>query len=189
MHPEETFESGDALFAMDAEMRVTTWNEAAARLTGKTAAEVVGRPCWEAIDGLDADGSPACRPGCAWARSLREGRPVASQELLVPTGHGLRRMTIATVSVNDRRAPAFLHVLHDVGAAEPPPTPGAKGPLSHRQLRVLELLADGRRAREIADILGLSEATVRNHIRAVLSRLDCHSQLQAAAEARRRDLI
>ena len=54
---------------------------------------------------------------------------------------------------------------------------------------MLELLAEGRRARDIAVALGLSETTVRNHISAVLTRLGCHSQLQAVVEARRRGLI
>jgi DNA-binding CsgD family transcriptional regulator len=45
-------------------------------------------------------------------------------------------------------------------------------------------MSEGVRAREIADRLGLSEATVRNHIRVVLRRLDSHSQLEAVARAR-----
>jgi PAS domain S-box-containing protein len=189
MSQTETFDSGDALFSMDSAMRITSWNGAAERLTGKAARETVGRPCWEAIDGLNLDGSPACRPDCAWARSLREGQPVASQDMLVPTRSGLRRVTIATVSLNDRQAPRFLHVMRDGGAAEWPPGPDGQRPLSRRQRRVLELLADGKRAREIAETLGLSETTVRNHIRAVLARLGCHSQLQAVVEARRRGIV
>jgi DNA-binding NarL/FixJ family response regulator len=61
--------------------------------------------------------------------------------------------------------------------------------LSPRQREVLGLLAEGTRAREIGTKLGLSEATVRNHIRDVLRKLDCHSQLQAVARARERHLI
>ena len=61
--------------------------------------------------------------------------------------------------------------------------------LSPRQHEVLCLLADGMRAREIGAKLGLSETTVRNHIRGVLRRLECHSQLQAVARARERHLI
>jgi DNA-binding NarL/FixJ family response regulator len=64
-----------------------------------------------------------------------------------------------------------------------------QAPLSPRQREVLGLLARGVRAREIGSSLGLSEATVRNHIREVLRRLDCHSQLQAVARARERHLI
>lgn len=61
--------------------------------------------------------------------------------------------------------------------------------LSPRQREVLALLADGMRAREIGVRLGLSEATVRNHIRGVLRKLECHSQLQAVARARERHLL
>jgi len=185
----EEFDSGDALFSMDAEMRVVSWNEAAERLTGKPAGETIGRPCWEAIAGFNPDGSVACRPNCAWIRSLRSGRLVSSQDLLVDTARGLRRVAITTVSASDRDTPLYLHVLRDEGPAERPSEEAHKGPLSRRQLRVLELLAEGRRARDIAAALGLSETTVRNHIRAVLSRLGCHSQLQAVVEARRRGLI
>jgi DNA-binding NarL/FixJ family response regulator len=61
--------------------------------------------------------------------------------------------------------------------------------LSPRQREVLELLSEGLGARGIAVQLGLSEATVRNHIRGLLRRLDCHSQLQAVARAREQHLL
>jgi DNA-binding NarL/FixJ family response regulator len=61
--------------------------------------------------------------------------------------------------------------------------------LSPRQAEVLGLLDRGLRARAIAAVLGLSETTVRNHIRALLHRLDSHSQLQALARARERHLL
>lgn len=185
----EEFDSGDALFSLNGEMQVVFWNEAAEQLTGKPAAEVIGRPCWEAIAGLNPDGSAACHPDCAWIRSLRSGRLVSSQDLLLDTARGLRRVAITTVSASDRDTPLYLHVLRDEGPAEHPSEKARKGPLSRRQQRVLELLAEGRRARDVAVTLGLSETTVRNHIRAVLTRLGCHSQLQAVAEARRRGLI
>lgn len=63
------------------------------------------------------------------------------------------------------------------------------GPLSPRQLEVLRLLAEGLSADTIAHMLGLSLPTVRNHISATLRRLDCHSQLEAVAVARRRYLL
>ena len=44
-------------------------------------------------------------------------------------------------------------------------------------------MSQGVRAREIAARLGLSQSTVRNHIRALLRRLDSHSQLEAVARA------
>ncbi len=61
--------------------------------------------------------------------------------------------------------------------------------LSPRQREVLELMSEGVRAREIAARLGLSPTTVRNHIRGLLRRLDCHSQLEAVARARQWGLL
>ena len=56
--------------------------------------------------------------------------------------------------------------------------------LSPRQRDVLVLMSDGVRVKEIAVRLGLSETTVRNHVRLLLRRLECHSQLEAVARAR-----
>jgi DNA-binding NarL/FixJ family response regulator len=54
---------------------------------------------------------------------------------------------------------------------------------------VLRLIADGVPAKVISTRLGISEATVRNHIRAILAGLETHSQLEAIAKARRLRLI
>lgn len=51
------------------------------------------------------------------------------------------------------------------------------------------LLANGIPAREIAVRLGLAETTVRNHIRHLLRKLGCHSQLEAVAVAYRLGLL
>jgi len=61
--------------------------------------------------------------------------------------------------------------------------------LSPRQRQVLTLLADGLGPPAIARRLGLSLPTVRNHVAAVLHRLECHSQLEAVAAARRLGLV
>jgi DNA-binding CsgD family transcriptional regulator len=61
--------------------------------------------------------------------------------------------------------------------------------LTGRQLEILGLIADGIPAKVISVRLGLSETTVRNHIRGILVRLGCHSQLEAVATARRAGLL
>jgi len=66
-----------------------------------------------------------------------------------------------------------------------PPLGDQLATLTRREREVLELLADGHRAHTIAAELELSVLTVRNHIQAVLRKLGCHSQLEAAALARR----
>ena len=50
-------------------------------------------------------------------------------------------------------------------------------------------MRDGLAAKAISQRLRIAEPTVRNHIRAILLELGCHSQLEALAKARRWGLI
>ena len=61
--------------------------------------------------------------------------------------------------------------------------------LSRRELDVVELLAAGIDTKTMADTLGLSVNTIRNHIANVSLRLGAHSRLEVVAEAMRRGLI
>ena len=57
--------------------------------------------------------------------------------------------------------------------------------LTQREREVLALLADGQRAQAVADHFVVSLATVRTQIRAVLTKLEVGSQLEAVALYRR----
>lgn len=61
--------------------------------------------------------------------------------------------------------------------------------LTPRQTEVLRLLAEGLTTEAVAERLGIAVETARNHIRAVLRRLDAHSRLEAVVEARQRGLL
>lgn len=61
--------------------------------------------------------------------------------------------------------------------------------LTERERRVLELLASARATGEIATLLCLSEHTVRNGIRCLLTKLGVHTRVEAVSEASRRGLI
>lgn len=149
--------------------------------------------CWEILDGVDQDGVSVCHAGCTHAREVWAGRPAESPDLLVATTRGRCRVALSTVGVQHAGQPLLVHTMRELTAAAPDGRqggePGDTDPLSPRQLAVLELLDEGHRAREIAAQLGISETTVRNHVAAILSRLGCHSQLEAVAEARRRGII
>jgi len=188
----DEFRSGDALFSFGEDMRVVSWNDAAHELTGISADEAVGRPCWDVLCGVDAGGGLVCHKGCSGARLARQGWPVSAQELLIKTSGGRRRVMVSTIAApNDRAEPLFLHVMRNgTEAAEDGRSDRMRvSTLTPRQLEVLEALADGEPAKLIARRLGIAEATVRNHIRMILFELGCHSQLEAVAEARRRHLI
>jgi DNA-binding CsgD family transcriptional regulator len=139
------------------------------------------------LGGRDERGNIVCHPGCSTARLAREGWPVCCQGLLIKARGGTRRVDIATIAVDEGDRPLFLHVM--VPRREPASPPAVPVALTGRQRQVLALLADGVPAKVIAARLGLAEATVRNHIRAVLVALGTHSQLEAIAKARRMQLI
>ena len=61
--------------------------------------------------------------------------------------------------------------------------------LTHRQLEVLRLMAQGNSNKEIARELGISENTVRVHISAIISALDATNRTEAAYSAMRLGLI
>jgi PAS domain S-box-containing protein len=183
--PAPSVRSGDALFAFDSDLTVVSWNRAAEDLTGISAEQAVGRPCWEVLSGHDGRGDLVCHPGCSIARLARESWSVGCQQLVIKAGSGSRTVHVSTIALDDGGSRHFLHVLvpHD---GRPPRRLRL---LTARQQEVLQLLADGVPAKAIATRLGIVEVTVRNHIRAILISLSAHSQLEAIANARRLHLI
>ncbi len=74
-------------------------------------------------------------------------------------------------------------------AAGPDTRPTPLPALSRRELQVLQLLASGLGTRQIADDLGVSPITARNHITHVVSKLGVRNRLEAVLYASRRRLI
>lgn len=61
--------------------------------------------------------------------------------------------------------------------------------LTPREQEVLEMLVDGRSGSGIAKQMGISKNTVRTHIQSILTKLQVHSRLEAAAFAVRHRLV
>jgi two-component system response regulator DesR len=127
--------------------------------------------------------------------SLRALRP--SAQLVVLTSHarpGLlaaaRRAGADALLVKDQPLRTVLDVIRGADQPRPHVTAPAEVPrLTPREREVLELLASGTQAQQIARELGLSLHTVRDHIRAILGKLGAHSQLDAVVTADRLGLI
>jgi DNA-binding CsgD family transcriptional regulator len=62
-------------------------------------------------------------------------------------------------------------------------------PLTARQMEVLRLLAQGIAPIGIAETLGVSLHTVRNHIQGIARRLRAHSRVEMVSKAYRAGLI
>ncbi len=82
-------------------------------------------------------------------------------------------------------SPGELQRLLVAPAAERP----LDDPLTARELEVLRLLAGGANTAASSEILGISPATLRAHVQAILRKLGAHSRLEAVAEASRLGLI
>ena len=109
--------------------------------------------------------------------------------------------------MKDTRADSFVGAIRDVidgriVVPEPTGRPavvgagGNGGPvnllarqLTRRELQVLELLTQGATSAEIGRRLGVSTNTVRTHVQGILSKLQVHSRLEAAAVAVRDQLV
>jgi DNA-binding NarL/FixJ family response regulator len=61
--------------------------------------------------------------------------------------------------------------------------------LSSREMEVLQLLMSGKRNKDIASQLGITEATVKSHVSAILMRLNVSDRTEAVVTALRRGLV
>jgi DNA-binding NarL/FixJ family response regulator len=61
--------------------------------------------------------------------------------------------------------------------------------LSSREMEVLRLLMSGKKNKEIASMLGITEATVKSHVSAILMRLNVNDRTEAVVTALRRGLV
>jgi PAS domain S-box-containing protein len=175
----EQLRCGDALMEFDRDLTVRGWNAAAAQLTGVSAEEALGRPCWDVLRGVDDRGNVVCHARCAGARNAVRGNPPRTQALHIRGRDGRVPVLVSTLALPDG---CCLHVLT-------PRTCRGEIALPPRRLEILRLLADGVPAKAIAARLHIAEPTVRSHIRALLRELDAHSQLEAIAHARRRGFV
>lgn len=66
---------------------------------------------------------------------------------------------------------------------------GESAPLTSRQLQILPLLAEGMPNKRIADALGLTEGTVKQHLKDLFRRLNANNRTQAVREGRRLGLL
>ena len=210
-------QTADGVYALDRGQRIVFWNAAAERMLGYRAEEVIGHPCHEVFEGEPRPGCLECHAGCPVMVAAQHHEPVPTYNLLSRTRDGDTIMLNVSVVVpmdNDTSL-ATIHLFRDAthqlryetyvehllcaAARLPgPPQTLARGlpaaeifyaPLSAREKEVLTLLVQGRAAREIADALCISYATVRNHLHAVLRKLGVHNQRQAITLALERHLV
>lgn len=200
-------------YVLSLHQTILYWNERAERILGIPAAQAVGRRCYELETATPGPLTPSCLGGCPLIAALRRGEIPRPGRLELLCGSGERRelsVTPMAVALDESDAPLLVYlfddgpapepaaseegaVLDDPGRAissegiDPPERPAIR--LSHRQLQVLRLMALGRRTAQIAAELGITEHTVRNHIRHLRAKLDARTQLDAVVAAMRLGIL
>ena len=197
--PVEAFEhAGHAVLVSGEDGRVEYCNPATAVLLKRDRHQIEGQRCCEVMRLRSPEGKLLCRADCAVQAQVRRGKvPQMRPTLLSVNGDPPRTVDLFSVAVSPPggRRIAILHVIKDSAEAHADSVvktdrhrePTSCACLSPREKEVLRHLAVGEGTDQIADELFLSSATVRNHIRAILSKLKVHSRIEAvlASVARR----
>lgn len=61
---------------------------------------------------------------------------------------------------------------------------GEENPLTDREIEVLELVAEGKNTKEIADELSIKTGTVRNYISTILDKLNVKNRIEAISQSK-----
>lgn len=197
------------IYAVSLDQTIVFWNRAAERILGYTAQEILGRRCYEVIKGMAPGSlTPECLGGCPSIRYLRAGLVPSKTRLRMFRSSGESKwVTVNPMVVSGivEGTPLLMHifddsedeedfgqfettvrgVLSESGAevlsdrAPGPVNLGGDPGLTPRELEVLRLVALGWETPRIAEQLGISRHTVRNHIRNLRQKLSASTKLEA----------
>jgi DNA-binding CsgD family transcriptional regulator len=196
-------------FATDSRERIVFWNRGAARVFGRRSEEALGRRCFEVVCGRDVFGNRLCYANCPISAMARANETICGFEARVPGAAGDADPTLVHVTIlriPGPRADLFtlVHVVQPIDPAArearlplavermalpEASAPDGEPPLTPREVEVLHLVAAGLQNKEIAQTLGLSLATVRNHVHNALEKLGVHSKLEMISMAFRKGWV
>jgi PAS domain S-box-containing protein len=190
---------GEAVVFLDDRLRVEEVNDQAAALLGRPPQELLGRGWFDVLDVWDENGRPVTPDGPfargllaepaaheVWRGVLRpDGQRVLLRNRWTPLAGGSEGLRGYVLTMQDAMAPT----LNSAPLPQQRRQARTAAGLTPREHEVLERLADGQDAMEIARGLELSVYSVRGHIKSLMRKLKVHSQLQAVVVAARRGIV
>lgn len=192
--------TGDAAFAVDRKGVIVQWNPAAEKTFGFPATEALQQKCWRLLGGKDTYSNKYCCKFCPLREMAFQHEAVNGFDASFKTASaGRKQFSISCVTVFDESDNGvLLHVCHpqtetakrgnnNVTSKSSAKNKGVT--LSQRETEVLKLLADEKSTRQMASLMGISPATVRNHIFNTLRKLRVHTRLEAVLSGNRLNLI
>lgn len=204
--------TGDGAFAVDEDLQIVCWNDAAEAILGFDSQGVTGQFCYQILRGFDEERHLVCKKGCPLAISAFKSKPVPNYDIQLKTKQGERcwlNMSFITPKMGDNgNKKMIVHLFRDISQRKndemffhqiletarrysKTPVEIDDGGDSHfliknlteREREVLILLTRGLSTREVAGTLFISRNTARNHIQNILSKLQVHSRLEAVTYA------
>lgn len=138
----------------------------------------------------DEQAFQALQAGAAAYRS-KDVKPKDLLEVLQRVAHGeyvINDVVLEEPKIASRLLSQFRNLPQDISSTPDVDFP-IFTPLSEREIEVLERIAIGGSNKEIADELGISTQTVKNHISSILRKLSLNDRTQAVLYALRRGWI
>jgi len=202
--------------ANDASGQLVFWNRAAEVLFRRTAASALSTRCYAAVAGRDFFGNRYCSESCPVLDIARRQEQIRGFTLRAQTPDmpHEEELNVTILKLSGSRPDRFLlvHLLHPGRFSRPSPSvaeprkphagnghereaptfadgPADTRPLTSRETEVLTWVSAGLQNKEIAQELGISLATVRNHVHNILEKLTVHSKLEAVSLAFRRGWV
>ena len=207
--------TADAAFTVTADGEIRSWNRAAERLFGHSAASAIGRNIDDLLQARDALGTDALSGGLEAATRRWDGADggIPNFDLEVRTRGGERVwVNVSTIVFDNRRTGARLfvrltrdmtrrrrreHLVADltdlarqlVSLSDDEPQLAPVDDLSDQERRILTLFASGKSSAAVSRELRISPQTLRNHLHHINRKLRTHTRLEAVTHAQRRGLI
>jgi PAS domain S-box-containing protein len=205
--------TSDAAFSLIESGEIVSWNKAAEALFGYSAAEALGKTCFEVLEGVGPLGARFCHENCTIIECAARQSNVADFDLSVKRRDGARVwVNVSTIvfdnSRNQRRV--VVHMARDItrrketedlarrlvdvsrqliASSEETAALVPVSPLSEQETQILRKFAEGQDAAAIAHDLEISQQTLRNHLHHINRKLGTHNRLEAVMHAMQRKLI
>lgn len=205
--------TADAAFSLDDTGLIVSWNKAAEKLFGFGAAEAIGSSCFEILEGRGPLGTRVCHENCTVMECAAHREQAPDFDLSVKTRAGSRLwVNVSTIVFRNSRtnrqlvvhtarditrrkeAEDLAHKLVDVSrqllaTAGETEAFDPVSPLSDQETQILRRFAEGGKAVAIAQQLGITQQTLRNHLHHINQKLGTHNRLEAVMNAIQRKLI
>lgn len=191
---------GVATWVSGPDGRIVYANERAEQMLDVSIPEVMGRPCYEMVQGKDASGEPWCKAHCQVEQKVSADQEIEPYTMRVEGEKGEHWVQMLVIPFDNEEAggTCLAHCAFNVDrqhliesyldriAARTPLNLErefdlSRSRLSKRETEVLEMLVEDENLYSIAEKLGVSYYTVRNHVQHILGKMGVHSTLEAVA--------